>query len=167
MLYITTASMPSPFSNRVFATWFSWHREETSGDFVIAFAPLEEYDGDVKAREGVQAMLSADKAAAKVVRGTSRGFMRISAVAPNACKLTFAGQGDLAGNIPSWVVNHWVLYTLGLVKRVQDKFQRNGKKVSSAALSLPTFHTFVLHSFVSFLFSFVMGRKRLRERLEP
>ena len=50
MLVVNFVRFPSPFSNRVFATWFTW-RKEPDGSFLMAFAPVEDYadqleDGD-------------------------------------------------------------------------------------------------------------------------
>ena len=40
MLLVNLVRLPSPVSNRVFATWFTW-RKEPDGSFVMAFAPMD------------------------------------------------------------------------------------------------------------------------------
>jgi len=42
MLFVFLIRLPSPVSNRVFATWFTW-RKEPDDTFLVAFAPLEGY----------------------------------------------------------------------------------------------------------------------------
>ena len=42
MLFVNLLQLPSPVSNRVFATWLTW-RKEPDNSFFVAFAPLEEY----------------------------------------------------------------------------------------------------------------------------
>ena len=50
MFFVNLLRLPSPVSNRVYATWFTW-RKEPDNTFLLAFAPLEGYadqpeDGD-------------------------------------------------------------------------------------------------------------------------
>jgi len=47
MLVVNLLRLPSPVSNRVFATWLSW-RKEPDDSFLVAFGPLEDYGDDAK-----------------------------------------------------------------------------------------------------------------------
>ena len=47
MIFVNLAKLPSPVSNRVFATWFSW-RKEPDNSFLMAFGPIEDYSEDAK-----------------------------------------------------------------------------------------------------------------------
>ena len=42
MLCVFLVRLPSPASNRVFATWFTW-RKEPDNSFLMAFAPMEDF----------------------------------------------------------------------------------------------------------------------------
>jgi len=42
MLYVNLEKLPTPVSNRVFATWFTW-RKEPDNSFLIALAPMEDF----------------------------------------------------------------------------------------------------------------------------
>ena len=42
MLYVFLLHLPSPVSNRVFATWLTW-RKEPDNSFLIAYGPMEEF----------------------------------------------------------------------------------------------------------------------------
>ena len=42
MIFVNLLRLPSPVSNRVFATWFTW-RKEPDDTFLMAFAPMEDF----------------------------------------------------------------------------------------------------------------------------
>jgi len=42
LIFVFLLRLPSPVSNRVFATWFTW-RKEPDDSFLLAFAPMEDY----------------------------------------------------------------------------------------------------------------------------
>ena len=42
MIFVNLLRLPSPVSNRVVATWFTW-RKEPDNSFIVALAPMEDY----------------------------------------------------------------------------------------------------------------------------
>jgi len=58
ILVVNLLRFPSPVSNRVFATWFSW-RKEPDDSFLVAFGPLEDY-GD-EAKDAVKLFMATQK----------------------------------------------------------------------------------------------------------
>jgi hypothetical protein len=60
-----------------------------------------------------------------------RGFYRIKILAPNVCRVTLVAQGSLGGSFTKQAMAWAVKSTLGMVKKLQDKYMRNGAKVDA------------------------------------
>jgi hypothetical protein len=69
--------------------------------------------------------------AKSAVLGKFRGFYRIKTLAPNVCRVTQVGRGDAGGSITKQAMAWAVKSTLGMVKKLQDKYMRNGAKVDA------------------------------------
>ncbi|GMI57913.1 hypothetical protein TeGR_g6018 [Tetraparma gracilis] len=82
---VASSKMPGAISNRVFANWWTWAKEQNC-DLVAAFTPHEEY-GPGAEKELVDAALEATKDS---VVAKLRGFFRIKTLAPNVCRVTVA-----------------------------------------------------------------------------
>jgi hypothetical protein len=65
------------------------------------------------------------------VLGKIRGFYRIKTLAPNVCRVTQVGRGDAGGSITKQAMAWAVKRSLGMVKKLQDKYMRNGVKVDA------------------------------------
>ena len=74
-------------------------------------------------------LIKQDPIASMAVRGTFRGYWRIKPLAPSVCQVTYLGQAELGGSIPSAIINASIKDTLGLVQTMQVKLARNGKLV--------------------------------------
>ena len=138
-IMIGMQKFPGGLANRIFSIWWTWIRYE-DGTIVLAFADMNEYDAESPAVKAAADLISADAAASKAVRGSTRGFWRIKPLAPNISSVTLVQQGSVGGSIPSWVLDKSVKSTLNVLKRLEDKYQRNGAKVDAemrAAFPLP------------------------------
>jgi len=68
MLFVNLLHLPSPVSNRVFATWLTW-RKEPDNSFLVAFAPLEGYANQQEDGERVIANFVAKQKERRVREG--------------------------------------------------------------------------------------------------
>ncbi|GMI29072.1 hypothetical protein TeGR_g11360 [Tetraparma gracilis] len=123
---VSSQKMPGAISNRVFANWWTW-AEEQNGDLVAAFTPHEDF-GPGAEKQIVDAALETAKGS---VLGKTRGFYRIKTLAPNVCRVTQVGRGDAGGSITKQAMAWAVKRSLGMVKKLQDKYMRNGVKVDA------------------------------------
>ena len=94
---------PQNFSNRVFCSWFTWGRlasPPAEDDFIIGYAPLEDFTGPLPpAAARLQAKIAGLVSTKSLVRGKIRGFYRVRAVTPNSCELTCIQQGDVSSTL--------------------------------------------------------------------
>jgi len=74
MIYLTLVRLPSPISNRVFATWLTW-RKEPDNSFLVAFAPLEEYADQHADGERVMANFMAKQEVRREREGDTREIL--------------------------------------------------------------------------------------------
>ncbi|GMI35864.1 hypothetical protein TeGR_g6190, partial [Tetraparma gracilis] len=123
---VASSKMPGAISNRVFANWWTWAKEQ-NGDLVAAFTPHEDF-GPGAEREIIDAALEAAK---RSVLAKGRGFYRIKTLAPNVCRVTMVAQGSLGGSFTKQAMAWAVKSTLSMVKSLQDKYMRNGAKVDA------------------------------------
>jgi len=129
MFYVGLLRLPNPVSDRVFSTWFTW-RKEADGSFVIAFAPLSDYNQSNSSTVEINNALSSDPSSANAVPGKLRGYWRIKPLAPSVCQLTYLLQAELGGSIPSALLNSRLKSSLArTMQTIQAKFVRNGKVV--------------------------------------
>ena len=129
MLFVNVVKFPTPLSNRIFSTWFSW-RKEADDSFVIAFAPAEEYAAfDAAAVQRLDEIISQDPLAANAIKGTARGFWVMKPLAKAVCVATYLVQAELGGRIPTSLLNARINSNLGNVEEMQRKFMRNAKQV--------------------------------------
>ncbi|GMI53113.1 hypothetical protein TeGR_g14713 [Tetraparma gracilis] len=112
---VASTKMPGGISNRVFANWWTWAKEQ-NGDIVAAFTPHEDF-GPGAEKEIVDAALEAEKGS---VLGKIQGFYRIKTLAPNVCRATFVAQGDAGGTIGKQAMAWGIKSTLGMVTLLQD-----------------------------------------------
>ena len=125
-------------SNRVACTRFSWRREPDDS-FVIAFAPLDEYEDKERVKELNDAVAN-DALAANAIRTEARGFWIFKPLAPVVCEVTYFLQVKMGGSIPKQLIAMRTRLTLSSVQATQDDFERNGKVVDAemfAAFSPP------------------------------
>ncbi|GMI20434.1 hypothetical protein TeGR_g7621 [Tetraparma gracilis] len=123
---VTSVKMPGAISNRIFAAWWTWAKEQ-NGDLVAAFTPHEDF-GQGAEKQIVDEALETAKSA---VLGKFRGFYRIKTLAPNVCRVTMVAQGSLGGSFTKKAMAWAVKSSLGLVKTLLDKYMRNGAKVDA------------------------------------
>ncbi|GMI27852.1 hypothetical protein TeGR_g10416 [Tetraparma gracilis] len=123
---VVSMKMPRAISNRVFANWWTWAKEQ-NGDLIAAFTPHEDY-GSGAEKETVDAALEAEK---RSVIGKLRGFYRIKTLASNVCRVTLVAQGDAGGTIGKQAMAWGIKFLLGIVKNLKDKCMRNGAKVDA------------------------------------
>jgi len=128
MLLVNLVRLPSPVSNRVFSTWFTW-RKEPDNSFLVAYGPMSDYKRFNSSTVDINKALEADAAASKAIRGTVRGYWRIKPLAPSVCEVTYIAQAELGGSIPSALLHTGIKDTLGVLLTMQVKFARNGKLV--------------------------------------
>ncbi|GMI28709.1 hypothetical protein TeGR_g6547, partial [Tetraparma gracilis] len=132
-LYVNEVRFPQNFSNRVFCSWFTWGRlasPPAEDDFIIGYAPLEDFTGPLPpAAARLQAKIAGLVSTKSLVRGKIRGFYRVRAVTPNSCELTCIQQGDPGGMIPRWVVDLQIKKSLESVDKTRERHVRNGKAV--------------------------------------
>jgi hypothetical protein len=123
---------PGTLSNRVFSAIWCW-RKETDGSFTLAFedSGKSESFGDGAAKKKADTILETDAFAVKSVRAWSKGFYRVVPLAPSVCKVTFVMQASAGGLIPLMIINYQVLRSLSILKRLQDKYERNGGQVDA------------------------------------
>jgi len=143
LIYVNQLILPSPLSDRIFATWFCWERNDTDGSFMIAWAPydhmIESPDSSpsppssllTAAHSSASAFLSSNRRAAKAVRATTKGFWRIKPLASSVCSVMVVGKGTLAGNIPIAVLNSRLKSQVSTVEDLQTKFERANKTVDA------------------------------------
>jgi len=75
-------------------------------------------------------LIKQDPLAEKALRGKVRGFWRMKPLAPSVCQVTYLAQVELAGSIPTALLNARIKNSLsGFVQTMQVKFARNGKLV--------------------------------------
>ncbi|GMI34230.1 hypothetical protein TeGR_g7990 [Tetraparma gracilis] len=123
---VFSTKMPGAISNRIFATWWTWAKEQ-NGDLIAAFTPHDEY-GPGAEKHIIDTALKAVKSS---VLGTLRGFYRIKTLASNVCRVTLLVQGDAGGTIGKQAMAWGIKFTLSMVKKLQDKYMRNGAKVDA------------------------------------
>jgi hypothetical protein len=71
------------------------------------------------------------KSNAGLVQGKLRGFYKIKPLSTNVCRVTFVAQGSMGGQVPDFAMSWGTKRTLGIVKRLQNKYMRNGKRVDA------------------------------------
>jgi hypothetical protein len=137
LIYANNLRVGIGIDERIFASWFVWCRE-TDGSYVVAWAPVEECDCQDARFSSSQATINdtlAKAAAAKKVRGTTRGFWHIIPLAESICSVTYMNQGQFGGSIPRMVLNLRIVSTLAAVKSVQRMYMRNNKVVDSEVVA--------------------------------
>ena len=138
MLFVNLVRLGGVLASRVFATSFSW-REEDDGSFLIAWAPVKEYASRERVAQADES-ISSDAAASQATRATTRGFFHFKALALSVCQVTYVSQANLGGSIPKAVIAFRTKQTLGIVQKMQAKFERKGNVVDAemrSAFPLP------------------------------
>jgi len=113
--------------DRCFVTWFSWRRED-SGDFIIAFAPADEYANQSLLSQ-INDTVKQDPLASTAVKGALKGYWRFRPLAPTICDVTYVASAHLGGSISTELITMRKKQTLSLLRTVQDKHERNSKVV--------------------------------------
>ena len=91
---------------------------------------IKEQDARKALVNDVNDQISRDPQASKAIRGSSGGYWLIKPLAPAVCHVTYLGQAELGGNLPTALLDARILTTLsGTVQPMQVKFKRNGKIV--------------------------------------
>ncbi|GMI35625.1 hypothetical protein TeGR_g12632 [Tetraparma gracilis] len=125
MVQVAGTKMPVGVDNRVSAAWWAWRREPDEGDYICALAPYEQCPENDQTR-AVGAELAKLKG---FCRGSFHGFYRIKPLAPNVCKVTFVFRGDMGGQIPKFAEAFFTKRVLGIVTKIQDRYERNVREV--------------------------------------
>ncbi|GMI42593.1 hypothetical protein TeGR_g11447 [Tetraparma gracilis] len=123
---VGSRKMLGAISNRVFASWWTWAKDQ-NGDLIAAFTPHEDF-GPGAEKQIVDTALETEN---RSVLAKLRGFYRIKTLAPNVCRVTLVAQGSLGGSFTKQAMAWAVKSTLSMVKRLQDKYMRNGAKVDA------------------------------------
>jgi hypothetical protein len=156
MVQVAGTKMPVGVDNRVSAAWWAWRREPDEGDYICALAPyvrasarpdlLPAYPNPPpptphpppppphsyeQCPENDQTRaVGAELAKLKgFCRGSFHGFYRIKPLAPNVCKVTFVFRGDMGGQIPKFAEAFFTKRVLGIVTKIQDRYERNAREV--------------------------------------
>ncbi|GMI42652.1 hypothetical protein TeGR_g12569, partial [Tetraparma gracilis] len=120
-------------SNRIYACKWTWMREDDDS-FTAALTSVQNLDDEDEAQE-IMAAIESGKSSPKSVLGELRGCYRICPQAENVCRVTFVVQGNLGGwtegKIPAFVLKHMVRFTLDVVKRLQERHERNAAEVDA------------------------------------
>jgi hypothetical protein len=127
MILSFLVSLGGTFSERLFATYFCWRREE-SGEFLLAFADMSACPQRIHVK-AMESLIKLDKRASAAIRGEVTGIYRIKPCTKNICRVTLVAQGSLRGKIPTALMNMRIKSTLGVVKLIRDKYERNGLDV--------------------------------------
>jgi len=92
-------------STRVFSTWFAW-RQEPDGSFIMAFAPMTDYNQSNRAggKAAIMRAINDNAAAAEAIRGDVKGFWRIKPLAPEGKRPAFAHTAALFVHTCGWLV---------------------------------------------------------------
>jgi len=61
----------------------------------------------------------------------TRGFWRLTPIAPNVCRATLIQQGEVGGIIPLWVLNSRVKSALSFADEIRARSLRNGQVVDA------------------------------------
>jgi len=121
--FIRTVNLPG-FIERIFEVWFTWEQivnETGRRVYVIAFAPLEKYQGETH---------SCVDGTEHVVRGVSSGVHRIKELTDNTCEWTRVQRVDLkVKGMPKAVAQVITKNQLGFANEIQELYRRNGKEV--------------------------------------
>ncbi|GMH61177.1 hypothetical protein TL16_g03202 [Triparma laevis f. inornata] len=123
MQYSRSINLPGGFQDRFFQAWITWDIiSDGSGrrTFVIAFAPLKEYEGTQYDVPGAENMMQA----------TSRGVYVVRELTENTCEWTRAQQVDLnIVALPAYMLDFLAKQQLAPGNEIQQKFRRNGREV--------------------------------------
>jgi hypothetical protein len=129
MLYSATLALGFGLDDRIISAWFTWERDE-SGGFLLAFAPMKEcYEKESVA--AMEKLIKKDARALKAKEAGMKGFWKIEVLAASVCRVTLVTQGKLGGIIPIVIMNTQIKRSLGLVKKIQSKFERRGEDVDA------------------------------------
>ncbi|GMI36384.1 hypothetical protein TeGR_g14709 [Tetraparma gracilis] len=128
---VVSTKMPGAISNRVFANWWTWAKEQ-NGDLVAAFTPHEDF-GLGAEKQIVDTALEAEK---RSVLGRLRGFYRIKTLSPNVCRVTFVLQGNLGGSFTKQAMAWALKHSLGMVKSLQDNLTSEQDALVARCLTL-------------------------------
>jgi hypothetical protein len=143
---VSSRKMPGAISNRVFAQWWTWAKDQ-NGDLIATFtphegqppyplphprpAPLTLVRADFGPGAEKQIVDTALETENRSVLAKLRGFYRIKTLAPNVCRVTLVAHGSLGGSFTKQAMAWAVKSTLSTVELLQDKYMRNGSKVDA------------------------------------
>ncbi|GMH72175.1 hypothetical protein TrLO_g7138 [Triparma laevis f. longispina] len=119
-----SVALPGGFKDRLFESWVTWEElinEEGQRTFIIAFAPMETYEGTHHEVTGAE----------KMVKATTKGVYIVKELTKNTCECTRVQQVDfkISSALPASVLDLIVKKQLGRANEMQEKFRRNGKEV--------------------------------------
>ncbi|GMI18486.1 hypothetical protein TrLO_g14651 [Triparma laevis f. longispina] len=123
--YTNSIGLPGGFLDRLFKNWVIWEElidEEGQRTFIIAFAPLETYEGTHHEVAGTE----------KMVEATTTGVYIIKELTENTCEWTRAQQADLKISRFLCLQTCWTWLPrqqMAWANELQEKFRRNGKEV--------------------------------------
>ncbi|GMH58858.1 hypothetical protein TrLO_g8001 [Triparma laevis f. longispina] len=122
--FTTSVGLPRGFQDRLLEIWVTWKEmidEKGRRTFIIAFAPLETYEGTHHEVSGAK----------KMVEATSTGVHIIKELSESTCELMSAQQSDFkfSSAIPLSVLDFVAKQPMNYVNEIQKKFRHNGKEV--------------------------------------
>lgn len=125
---------PQGFGNRIFENWWVWERiQDVNGDFlyVLAFAPADEYYGEVPSGATKLGASSETTTAstAPFVKGSSRGIYIVRPIALNLCEVVLVQTINFGGSLPSFHAKIRVASSLLTLKTLQTFYRRNDRDV--------------------------------------
>ena len=114
-----------PSTNRIFSLRSVWGKT-SSGDggelFVIAGKTRDLEHDEFNAIE---------RDFGKFIQARTKQVFLIEGIASQVCRVTYAGQLDVGGRIPTALMDTQISYALALVTDIYEKFERRGKDVDA------------------------------------
>ncbi|GMI52487.1 hypothetical protein TeGR_g11976, partial [Tetraparma gracilis] len=123
-------SLPGGFDDRLFAVWWTWTLDPSSNSFILAFTPMLECPAYDAAKSYANNVIDNCPDARKAVKGGTRGFWRITPLAPTVSSFTLVQMGTVGGMIPLWVTNYKVLAALKSATNLKHKHERSDEDVT-------------------------------------
>ncbi len=126
LLFHRVLKAPSPVRTRYFEVWQVWSRLTYRGRRAIAVVgcPLDDFDRSDRLKERIRL-----RDTTGLIKGRVWAVQVISEVAPKVCELICLNRVDLAGNIPTRIVEWKLPQQFSWVRALQEEKRRNDNDV--------------------------------------
>ena len=109
--YSTLKAITWPFRNRLFAFETTWVKR-VDGSYVYAFKPATTEELDLM--HSIQ-----------LVNAERRGYIQVTSLSKNSCKVVYVLQNDLKGSIPARITDQMIPDGLRPVFQIHERFCRD------------------------------------------